>query len=240
MSPSRFSAGMTIGSPVEAIRSANVASISCGSYDDGRMTLGRRVHLFLEHPLVGRRDRVLRAAEDLGAGALGFAERELRDGAADAALDPLGAERDLVVAFALAPLLRAVGVADRHPHDRDRRVDAAERHDARQPAAGADDHLAADLLAQDPVRRADVAAHLRRDRRRLQAEPGLANRRCRLVDDPVARSRAASRARGRSAEGRPSSPITSGARTRSDSSRSSCPVSSPSRTTIAFRFTAAR
>ena len=32
MSPSRFSAGMTSGSPVDAISSANVASISCGSY----------------------------------------------------------------------------------------------------------------------------------------------------------------------------------------------------------------
>ena len=32
MSPSRFSAGMTSGSPVEAISRANVASISCGSY----------------------------------------------------------------------------------------------------------------------------------------------------------------------------------------------------------------
>ncbi len=64
-------------------------------------------------------------------------------------------------------------------------MDAAERHDAGQPAAGADDHLAADLLAQDPVRRADVAARLRRDRRRLQAESVLADRGCRLVDDAV-------------------------------------------------------
>ena len=32
MSPSRFSAGITSGSPAVEIRSANVASISCGSY----------------------------------------------------------------------------------------------------------------------------------------------------------------------------------------------------------------
>ena len=31
MSPSRFRLGMTSGSPVEPIKSANVASISCGS-----------------------------------------------------------------------------------------------------------------------------------------------------------------------------------------------------------------
>ena len=65
------------------------------------------------------------------------------------------------VAFALAPLLRAVGVADRHADDRDRRVHAAERDDARDAPAGADDHAAADLLAQDAVRRADVVAPLR-------------------------------------------------------------------------------
>ena len=56
-------------------------------------------------------------------------ERELGDRAADRALDPLGAERGLLVALALAPFLRAVGAADRHPHDRDRGVDAAERDD---------------------------------------------------------------------------------------------------------------
>src|SRR4029079_125994 len=90
------------------------------------MALGSRVHLLLEHPLVGRADRVLRAAEDLGARALGLPKGELGDGVADAALDALGAERDLVVALALAPLLRTVRVPDGHPHDRDRRVHPAE------------------------------------------------------------------------------------------------------------------
>ena len=120
----------------------------------------------------------------------GLPERELGDGVADAPLDPLGAERRLVVALALAPLLRAVGVADRHAHDRDRRVHAAERHDARDAPARAHDHAAADLLAQDPVRRADVAGAFRRDRRRLQPQPVLADRPRRLVHDAV-RGRAA-------------------------------------------------
>src|SRR5262249_59396222 len=131
---------------------------------------GGGVHLLLQHPFVRRADRVLRAAEDLGAGPLGLAERELGDGVADPALDPLGAERNLVLTLALAPLLGAVGVADRHPDDRDRSVYAAERRDPRNPAPGADDDLAADLLAEDAIRRADVAAALRRDRRRLEPE----------------------------------------------------------------------
>ena len=149
------------------------------------MARGGRVHLLLQHPLVDRADGVLRAAEDLRAHPLGLAEGELGDRAADPPLDPLGAEGDLVVALALAPLLRAVRVADRHPHDRDRRVDAAERDDAGDAAPGAHDHLAADLLAQDPVRRADVVAALGRDRRRLEPEPVLADRTRRLVHDLV-------------------------------------------------------
>src|SRR6478752_6375404 len=119
------------------------------------MARGRGVHLLLEHPLVRRADGVLRPAEDLCAGALGLEEGELRDGVADAALDALGPECDLVVALALAPLLRAVGVADGHPHDRDRRVHAAEWRDARNPPPGANDHLAAYLLAEDAIRGAD-------------------------------------------------------------------------------------
>src|SRR5207244_2927537 len=110
-----------------------------------------------------------------------------RDRAADAPLDPLGAERDLVVPLALAPLLRPVRVADRHAHDGDRGMDAAERDHAWNAAPCAHDHAAADLLAQDPVRRADVVPALRRDRRRLQAEATLADRARRLVDDPVLR-----------------------------------------------------
>ena len=45
--------------------------------------------------------------------------------------------------------------------------------------------LAADLLAQDPVRRADVVDAFGRDRRRLQTEPVLADRRGRLEHDLV-------------------------------------------------------
>ena len=69
-----------------------------------------------------------------------------------APLDALGAVGGLVLALALAPLLGAVGVADRHADDGDREVGAADRHDAGDAAAGADDHVAADLLAQDAVR----------------------------------------------------------------------------------------
>src|SRR5262249_17414993 len=118
-------------------------------------------------------------------------EGELGDGVADAALDPLRSERDLVVALALTPLLCAVGVADGHAHDRDRSVDAAERCDARNAAAGADDHLAADLLPKDAVRRADIAATLRCDGRRLEPEAVLADRgRC-VMDNAVVRGASA-------------------------------------------------
>src|SRR5204862_5203357 len=114
-------------------------------------------------------------ARDARVALLRGAEAVLRDGAAHRARDALGAVRDLVAVLGLAPLLRAVGVADCHPADRDRVVDAAERRDARDPAAGADDDLAVDLLAQDAVRAADVVLALRRDRRRLDSEAGLAD-----------------------------------------------------------------
>ncbi len=101
----------------------------------------------------------------------------------------LGAVGDLVggAGVALAPLLGAVGVLDRHPHDRDRVVDAGDRRHARDAAAGADDHLAVDLLAEDAVRRADVVGALGRDRRGLDAEAGRAHRDGGLVDDGVVR-----------------------------------------------------
>src|SRR6185295_18169992 len=105
--------------------------------------------------------------------ALGELERDLRDAAADPPLDPLRAERDLVGAFTLPPLLGAVRVADGHAHDRDRGVHTAVRNHAWNAAAGADDHAPADLLAQDPVRRADVVRALGRDRRGLETEPML-------------------------------------------------------------------
>src|SRR5690348_12073872 len=125
------------------------------------MSLRRRVHLFLQHPLVGGADRVLRAAEDLRTRPLRLEEGELGDRMADAALDPLCAERDLVVALALTPLLGAVCVAHGHPDDRNRRMHAPERCDARDAPPGTDDDLAADLLAQDAIRGADVSAPLR-------------------------------------------------------------------------------
>ena len=66
-------------------------------------------------------------------------------------------------------------------------MDTSERHDPRDAPPGADDDLAADLLTEDPVGRADVVASLGRDRCRLQTEPVLAYRCRRLVDDGVLR-----------------------------------------------------
>src|SRR2546423_870923 len=80
------------------------------------------------HPLVRGAPRGLGPADPLRAGPPPLTDRDLGDGPADAAFDPLGAEGALGVARALTPLLRAVGVAHRHPHDRDRRVHAPERH----------------------------------------------------------------------------------------------------------------
>ena len=157
MSPSRLSAGITIGDPLDEISRAKVASISWGSYCDVGMAGRRRVHLLLQHPLVDRADGVLRAAEDLRTHPLRLTERELRHGRADSALDPLGAKRDLVVAGALAPLLRAVGVTDGHPHDRDRGVDAAER--ARRPGSGG-------RCGRSPCRRSPPAGSGSASRRR--------------------------------------------------------------------------
>jgi hypothetical protein len=48
-------------------------------------------------------------------------------------------------------------------------VGAADRHDARDPAPGAHDHVPPDLLPEDAVRAADVVHPLGCDRRRLQA-----------------------------------------------------------------------
>ena len=56
---------------------------------------------------------------------------------------------------------------------------------ARDAPAGADDHLAVDLLAQDPVGRADVVLALGRDGRGLEPEPGLAHGLGGLGDDGV-------------------------------------------------------
>ena len=101
------------------------------------MARGRGVHLLLEHALVDRGHRPLRPAVHACAHRLGGAEGELGHRAAGRARDPLGAQRDLVGAagLALAPLLGAVGVLDRHAHDRDRVVHAGDRLHARQPAA---------------------------------------------------------------------------------------------------------
>src|SRR4029450_5294182 len=117
--------------------------------------------------------------------ALGVAERELGDRVADAPLDALRAEGDLLFAVAFAPLLGAVGVADGHSHDRDGIEGPADRHDSGDAAPGADDHVAADLLPQDAIRAADVVLALGRNGGGLQAEAVLSDG-CRgLADDLV-------------------------------------------------------
>ena len=111
-------------------------------------------------------------------------------------------------------------------------MDAGDRGDARDPAAGADDHLAVDRLAQDPVRAADVVGALGRDRRRLDPEPASRASPRRPRRRPRCRSRGGSPARGRSARARARARARSGSSTRSACSSSSCPVWSPSSATI--------
>jgi hypothetical protein len=94
--------------------------------------------------------------------------------------------RELVAVGLLAPLLGSVGVADGHAADSDGVMDACDRRHARDPPARADDDLAVDLLAKDPVRAAYVVRPLGGDRRGLDSQPGLAHRLCRLGDDRVA------------------------------------------------------
>ncbi len=134
---------------------------------------GGGVHLLLEHSLVDRADGPLRPAVDGAAHLARLAERVLRHRVTGRTGDLLGTE-GLLFACALRafpPLLCAVGVVDRHPDDRDRVVRPADRRDAGDAAAGADDDLAVDLLAEEAVRGADVVLALRRDRRGLDAEP---------------------------------------------------------------------
>ena len=66
-------------------------------------------------------------------------------------------------------------------------MDAADRHDPRNAPPRADDHLAADLLTEDPIWRADVVTTLWGDRCRLQPKPVRTDGGRRLVDDRVLR-----------------------------------------------------
>ncbi len=154
---------------------------------DVRVALGRRVHLLLQHPLVHRAHGPFGPAVDAPADPIRFAERELGDRGAIPAHDPLGAKRHLVGALALAPLLGAVRVANGHPADRDGVVDARHGRHAGNPPAGPHDHLAADRLAQDAVRAADIVGAFRGDRRRLEAQSSLGHALRRFVYDLVVR-----------------------------------------------------
>ena len=69
-------------------------------------------------------------------------------------------------------------------------MDAGHRRDPREAPAGADDHLAADPLADDRVRGADVLLALRGDRGGLDPEAGGPHRGGRLVHDAVLRGAA--------------------------------------------------
>ncbi len=146
------------------------------------VALGRRVHLLLEHPFIDRADGVLGAAKDLRAQLRGMAKGVLGHGAAVPPGDLLGAVGDLVEPFALAPFLRAIGIAHRHTNHRDRRMDTADRPDARDAAAGAHDHRAIDPLAQDRVWAADIAPRLGCDRRGLEPKADRSHRVGGIVD----------------------------------------------------------
>ena len=172
-----------------------------GGVGDVRVALRRGVHLLLEHPLVDGAHGPLGPAVHAAVGSRGRAEAVLGHGAADAARDALGAPGVLVAVDLLATLLRAVGVPHGHPDHGDRVVHARHGRDARDPPAGADDHLAVELLAQDPVGAAHVVLALGRDGGRLQAQPRLADGGGRLLDDLRSRSGAATPARGRSGRG---------------------------------------
>ena len=143
------------------------------------------VEFLFEHALVHRGHRPLGSAADGRPHANGLEERNLGHLAAHSAADVFGAPSGLVVTLALAVFFGAVGIIDRHADDRDRRVDPADGPDAREPAPGADDDLAINLLAQNRVGAADVTRRLGRDRRGLQAETVLAHGPGRFVDDLV-------------------------------------------------------
>ena len=134
------------------------------------------VELFLEHPLVDGADRELGAAEDFCLDPPGVAKGVVGDDPAGPAADLLRPEGPFLEVVPLAPLPGAVGVVDRHPDHGDRRVDAGNRPHAGDAAAGAHDHPAVDLLAQDRVGAADVAGTLGGDGRGLDAKPELAER----------------------------------------------------------------
>ena len=152
------------------------------------MPRGGRVHLLLQHPLVGRADRVLRPAEDLRAGALRLAERELGDGAADRAARSArcGTRPRRRPRPRATPSRRR---RRRRPCARSRSARGRRRRARRRGSAGPVRTITWPPISSRriAVRRADVAARLGRDRRRLQPEPVLADRRRRLVDDAVLR-----------------------------------------------------
>ena len=143
---------------------------------DVGIALGRGVELLFEHALVHRADRELRPPEHLGLDPPRVAEGVVGDDPAGPPADLLGAVSPFVEIVALTPLASPVRVVHRHPDHRDRRMDSRERPYARDPAPGAHNHPAVDLLAQDGVRAADVAGPLRGDGGGFDPEAKLAKR----------------------------------------------------------------
>ena len=203
MSPSRFSAGMTSGSPGCADQERE------GRVDELRLVRhvgmpGRgRVHLLLQHPLVDRarpctsaRRRPSRASAPRG----GTRTRR-PPGRCAARSAPCGRR----------PRPRPRPRATPSRRRRRRRPCGRPRSGDGRPPIGTTPGIRRPVrtITWPPIssRRMRFGlptspAALGRDRRRLQAEPGLADRRGGLVDDAVLRSLGATRARGRSAAAR--------------------------------------
>ena len=120
MSPSRLSAGITIGDPLDEIRSAKVASINCGSYStSGCRAAAASISSFNIPSYTGL---TVYFGPPKTFAPIRSACRNANSATAstDPALDALGAIGHLGVARALPPLLGAVRVTDGHPHHRDR------------------------------------------------------------------------------------------------------------------------
>src|SRR5262249_42930030 len=160
-------------------RSANVASISCGSYGtSGCRSAASSISSLSIPSYVGltvyfgppKTLAPVRSARRKANSATAWqVRRSMRS-----APTPTSSAPSPPAAPAPAPPWVAGGAPAAHPGARGGGGHAPARRDARAPPAGAADHPAADPLAEDPVRRADVAATLRGDGRRLQPEAMLA------------------------------------------------------------------
>ena len=152
------------------------------------MTLRRSVHLLLEHALVHRADRVFRTAEDLGAHRLGLSERELGDGAADARARSARCE--------MPPRRRPCPHATPSrrtrrppPCGRPRSANGHRRAGRHPEFVGPVRTITWPPISSRRIRFGEPTSSFPsgRHRRSLQAEPAVANRARRLVNDRVLR-----------------------------------------------------